>query len=266
VWLVAITLAIVASLETLLSLEAIEQLDPQKRCTPPNRELKAQGIGNLIAGMLGGLPITSVIVRSSANLHAGARSRISAIFHGVLLLACMFFLADLLNLIPLACLAAILLYTGFKLAKPSMFVATAKQGMHYFIPFAATIAGVIAIDLLMGILIGFGTSVVLTVMANLRNTFTFAHYENHYLLVFRKDVSFLGKVSLKRHLMSITANSTLLIDANHVDHIDPDVMDLINTFIRDAKNKNVTISWSNLRTDTSSSLIPFMSTTIENPA
>jgi len=264
VWVVAITLALVASLESLLSLEAMEQMDPYKRSASPNRELTAQGIGNLLAGAFGGLPITSVIVRSSANMHAGARSKVSAIFHGMLLLLCMFFLADTLNLIPLACLAAILLYTGFKLAKPSMFIATAKQGAYYFIPFAATILGVIGIDLLMGILIGFGTCVVLTIVANLRNTFSFAHYENHYLLVFRKDVSFLGKVSLKRHLLSIVADSSLLIDANHVDYIDPDVMDLIRDFVRDAEQKNITISWRNLRSGSLSSADPLISAALGN--
>ncbi|CAH2788055.1 MAG: Na(+)-dependent bicarbonate transporter BicA [uncultured Paraburkholderia sp.] len=134
VWRVAITLAIVASLETLLSLEAVEQIDPERRPAPPDRELKAQGVGNLIAGAIGGLPITVVIVRSSANVHASAQSRLSAIIHGVLLLVSVFALTSIINLIPLACLAAILIFTGLKLAKPSLFVAVTRQGFAPFAP------------------------------------------------------------------------------------------------------------------------------------
>ncbi|WP_081768756.1 SulP family inorganic anion transporter [Herbaspirillum sp. RV1423] len=251
VWTVALTLAIVASLETLLSLEAVEQLDRSKRRADPNRELAAQGVGNLVSGALGGLPITSVIVRGSANVHAGARSKLSAIFHGALLLICMFALDELLNLIPLACLAAILLHTGFKLAKPSIFLATAKQGFYYFAAFSATIIGVIAFDLLMGILIGLGTCIALTLTVNLRNTFTFAQYDNHYLLVFRKDVSFLGKVMLRRHLLSIAPDSALIIDANHVDYIDPDIIEFIHTFTEEGRNRNIKVNWHNLHVDTS---------------
>lgn len=251
VWTIALTLAVVASLETLLSLEAVEQLDPRKRRADPNRELAAQGLGNLFSGAIGGLPITSVVVRGSANVHAGANTRLSAIVHGGLLLVSMFALDALLNLIPLACLAAVLLHTGFKLAKPSVFVDTARQGFYYFASFAATIIGVVAIDLLTGILIGLATCIALTLIVNLRNTFTFAQYDNHYLLVFRKDVSFLGKVMLRRHLMSIAADSALIIDANHVDYIDPDIVTFIHAFTEEARTRNIQVDWHNLHVDTS---------------
>lgn len=250
VWTVALTLAVVASLETLLSLEAVEQLDTRKRRADPNRELAAQGVGNLCSGAIGGLPITSVIVRGSANVHAGANSKTSAICHGLLLLISMFALDTLLNLTPLACLAAILLHTGFKLAKPSVFIDTARQGFYYFASFSATIVGVVAIDLLMGILIGLATCIALTLIVNLRNTFTLAQYDNHYLLVFRKDVSFLGKVMLRRHLSSIAPDSTLIIDANHVDYIDPDIIEFIHTFTEEARGKNIQVDWHNLHVDT----------------
>jgi len=245
VWGVAVTLAIVASLETLLSLEAIEQLDPQKRRASPNRELKAQGIGNLIAGILGGLPITSVIVRSSANVNAGGRSRVSSVVHGILLLVSVFVLTSIINLIPLACLAAILLHTGYKLAKPALFIALARQGLNRFLPFMATVIGVVAIDLLMGIAVGFAACISLAVLANLRRTFTFAQYDDHFLLVFRKDVSFLGKVQLKHYLHSIPEDATLTIDANHADFIDPDVYEIIDAFIREAKDKRITVDCRN---------------------
>lgn len=245
VWGVAVTLAIVASLETLLSLEAIEQLDPQKRRASPNRELKAQGIGNLVAGTLGGLPITSVIVRSSANVNAGGRSRVSSVVHGILLLVSVFVLTNIINLIPLACLAAILLHIGYKLAKPALFIALARQGLNRFLPFMATVIGVVAIDLLMGIAVGFAACISLAILANLRRTFTFVQYDDHFLLVFRKDVSFLGKVQLKHYLYSIPENATLIIDATHADFIDPDVYEIIDAFIREAKDKCITVDCRN---------------------
>ncbi|KIG10885.1 SulP family inorganic anion transporter [Caballeronia concitans] len=234
VWRLALTLAIVASLETLLCLEAVEQIDPRKRAAQPDRELKAQGIGNMMAGAMGALPITSVIVRSSANVHAGAQSRWSSFIHGVLLLASVFALTSIINLIPLACLAAILIFTGLKLAKPSLFAAVAKQGIGRFAPFMVTIAGVLLTDLLMGILLGIACSLALAVHANLRRPITVAQHDDHYLLSFRKDVSFLGKVSLRHHLRAIPDGATVILDASRADYIDPDVRELIDDFVADA--------------------------------
>jgi len=241
VWRVAITLAIVASLETLLSLEAVEQIDPERRAAPPDRELKAQGVGNLIAGAIGGLPITSVIVRSSANVHAGAQSRLSAIIHGVLLLVSVFALTSVINLIPLACLAAILIFTGLKLAKPSLFVAVAKQGFAPFAPFIVTLVGVLATDLLIGIVLGTLCSVLLALYANLRSPIVLAQHGDHYLLSFRKDVSFLGKVPLKHYLQQIPDGATLIVDATRADFVDHDVRDLLDTFVADAPGRGIAV-------------------------
>ncbi|MBP0595663.1 SulP family inorganic anion transporter [Paraburkholderia sp. LEh10] len=239
VWRLAITLAIVASLETLLSLEAVEQIDPKKRATQPDRELKAQGIGNMLAGAIGALPITSVIVRSSANVDAGAHSRWSAFVHGVLLLVSVFALTAVINLIPLACLAAILIFTGLKLAKPSMFADTAKQGFARFAPFIVTIAGVLLTDLLMGILMGIACSIALAIYAHVQRPITMAQHDNHFLLSFRKDVSFLAKVSLKEHLKSIPDRATVILDGSRADCIDPDVRDLIDQFVAAAPARGI---------------------------
>ncbi|WP_341312758.1 SulP family inorganic anion transporter [Paraburkholderia sp. IMGN_8] len=241
VWRVAITLAIVASLETLLSLEAVEQIDPQRRAAPPDRELKAQGIGNLIAGAIGGLPITSVIVRSSANVHAGAQSRLSAIIHGVLLLVSVFALTSVINLIPLACLAAILIFTGFKLAKPSLFVAVARQGFAPFAPFIVTLVGVLATDLLIGIVLGVLCSVLIALYANLRSPIVLAQHGDHYLLSFRKDVSFLGKVPLKHYLQQIPDGATLIVDATRADFVDHDVRELLDAFVAEAPRREIAV-------------------------
>ncbi|HZZ02575.1 SulP family inorganic anion transporter [Paraburkholderia sp.] len=241
VWRVAITLAIVASLETLLSLEAVEQIDPARRAAPPDRELKAQGVGNLIAGAIGGLPITSVIVRSSANVHAGAQSRLSAVIHGVLLLVSVFALTSVINLIPLACLAAILIVTGVKLAKPSLFVAVAKQGFAPFAPFIVTLVGVLATDLLIGIVLGILCSVLLALYANLRSPIVLAQHGDHYLLSFRKDVSFLGKVALKHYLQQIPDGATLIVDATRADFVDHDVRDLLDAFVADAPRREIAV-------------------------
>ncbi len=241
VWRVAITLAIVASLETLLSLEAVEQIDPKRRAAPPDRELKAQGIGNLVAGVIGGLPITSVIVRSSANVHAGAQSRLSAIVHGALLLVSVFALTSVINLIPLACLAAILIFTGIKLAKPALFIAVAKQGFAQFAPFIVTLIGVIATDLLMGIVLGLLCSVLVTLYANLQSPIALAQHDDHYLLSFRKDVSFLGKVPLKHYLRQIPDGATVIVDATRADFVDHDVRELIDAFVADAPRRAISV-------------------------
>ena len=243
VWRLAATIAIVASLETLLCLEAIEQMDPQKRPASPDRELKAQGVGNMLAGLLGGLPITSVIVRSSANLHAGARSRISAFVHGLLLLASVFVLSGILNKIPLACLAAILIATGYKLAKPALFVDVAKRGVNSLVPFLATIGGVLATDLLIGIALGIACSIVLALHPNLRNPFSIARHGNEFLLLFRKDVSCFIRVKLKQHLAQIPDRATLIVDTSRADFVDPDVRHMIAEFAAQSAHRGISVSW-----------------------
>lgn len=243
VWRLAATIAIVASLETLLCLEAIEQMDPQKCTASPDRELKAQGVGNMLAGLLGGLPITSVIVRSSANLHAGARSRMSAFVHGLLLLASVFVLSGVLNKIPLACLAAILIATGYKLAKPALFVDIAKRGVNALGPFLATVGGVLATDLLIGIGLGIACSVVLALHPNLRNPFSIARHDDEFLLLFRKDVSCFIRVRLKQHLAQIPDRATLIVDASRADFVDPDVRLLISEFAAQSAHRGISVSW-----------------------
>jgi MFS superfamily sulfate permease-like transporter len=241
VWRVGLTLAVVASLETLLSLEAVEQIDPKRRRASPDRELKAQGVGNMVAAVLGGLPLTAVIVRSSANVNAGAQTRMSAVIHGVLLLASVFALTAVLNLIPLACLAAILIHTGYKLAKPALFAAMAREGVDRFVPFAATIAGVLATDLLIGIGIGIATSAVLALRANLSRTFTLTCHDDHYLLVLRKDATFLSKPMLTRCLAQIPDRATVLIDAERADFIDRDIRDTLDAFVEEAARRLITV-------------------------
>jgi MFS superfamily sulfate permease-like transporter len=241
VWRVGLMLAVVASLETLLNLEAVEQIDPQRRRVSPDRELKAQGVGNMVAAMLGGLPITSVIVRSSANVNAGARTRMSAVIHGVLLVASVLALTALLNLIPLACLAAILIHTGYKLAKPQLFTAMAREGIERFVPFAATIVGVLATDLLVGIGIGIATSVLVALRANLARTFTLTRHDDHFLLCLRKDATFLSKPMLMHCLAQIPDHATVLIDAERADVIDRDILDTLDAFVRDAGGRQITI-------------------------
>jgi MFS superfamily sulfate permease-like transporter len=241
VWRVAMTLAVVASLETLLSLEALERIDPKRRRVSPDRELKAQGAGNVVAALLGGLPLTAVIVRSSANVHAGAQTRMSAVIHGLLLLASVFVLTAVLNLIPLASLAAILIQTGYKLAKPRLFIDMAREGVGRWAPFAATIAGVLATDLLIGIAIGIATSALCAMRASFARTFVLTRHDDYFLLSVRKDATFFAKPMLARCLAQIPERSTVLIDAERADFIDADIRETIDAFMRDAPHRQMTV-------------------------
>lgn len=231
VWLAAITIAIVASLETLLGIEALDKIDPQKRFTPPNRELKAQGIGNMVSGFFGGLPITSVVVRSSANVSAGALTKLSTVLHGLLLLLCVAFIPPVLNKIPLAALAAVLIFTGYKLAKISLFKTFYKKGREQFIPFIITIVSILLSDLLIGIMIGLLVGLYFVIKSNFHSSVVFVADDNNFLLRLRKDVSYLNKPIIKLKLETIPAGSYTLIDATRADYIDKDVIDEINQFI-----------------------------------
>jgi MFS superfamily sulfate permease-like transporter len=241
VWITGLTLALVASLETLLSIEAVDDLDPYKRVTPTDRELKAQGIGNMISGFLGGLPITSVIVRSSANVNAGAKTRMSAIYHGVLLLASVAFFPQILNLIPKSALAAILIYTGFKLAKPALFKLYFKKGWDQFMPFLITILAILFTDLLIGVMIGIGTGLFFVVRSNFRSAVIVVNDQNNYLFRLRKDVSFLNKPIIKYKLEAVPDNSKVLIDATRADFIDKDVIEVIEDFMKHAPLKDIKV-------------------------
>jgi MFS superfamily sulfate permease-like transporter len=220
VWITAVTLALVASLETLLSIEAVDKLDPYNRNTPTNRELKAQGVGNVVSGLIGGLPVTSVIVRSSANVDAGAKSKLSTIVHGLLILLTVFFIPGLLNKIPLSALAAVLVVTGYKLMKPSVFREFYRKGTDQIIPFVVTIAAILLTDLLIGILIGIGVTLFFLLQSNFRSTVMMVHDDNKWLLRFRKDVSFLNKPFVKVGLESVPEGSFVLIDLTRADFID----------------------------------------------
>lgn len=230
VWTIAGTIALVASLETLLSLEAVDKLDPLKRVSPPNNELKAQGIGNIVSGMLGGIPITSVIVRSSANVNAGGKTKISAVLHGFYLLLSVVLLARYLNHIPMASLAAILVYTGYKLAKPSLFKEMYAKGLQQFIPFLVTIIAILVTDLLVGVLIGICIGLYYILRSNFRSAVRITRDGNHVLVKLRDQVSFLNKASLKKSLEDITDDSFVIIDASTVKWMDPDVKEVIADF------------------------------------
>ncbi len=243
-------IAIIASLETLLSIEAIDNLDPQRRVTNTNRELFAQGIGNSVAGLIGGLPITSVIVRSSANVNSGAKSKFSAVIHGILLLVCVILIPFLLNKIPLSALAAILLLTGYKLAKPAFFKLMFKNGKYQFIPFAVTVIVILAIDLfgvypplggkglVIGVLAGIVAAAGAILHGNLKNSYYF-HEEKHregqtIKIDLSEEVSFLNKAAIRETLDHMPSNSSVVIDASNTRYIDFDVLELIKEF-RDIK-------------------------------
>lgn len=241
VWITAGTLALVASLETLLSIEAIDDLDPYQRVTPTNRELKAQGIGNMLSGLIGGLPITSVIVRSSANVNAGAKTKMSAVYHGVLLLACVALIPGILNLIPTAALAAILILTGYKLAKPSLFKAFYMKGMDQFLPFVITIVAILLTDLLTGVLIGIAVGLFFVFRSNFKSSLLVVNDDSKYLFRLRKDVSFLNKPIIKHKLEAVPANASVVIDTSRADFIDKDIIEVIEDFMKHAPLKNISV-------------------------
>jgi len=234
VWLVAITLAAIASLETLLNLEAVENIDPKKRIASPNRELVAQGIGNVVSGLLGGIPVTSVIVRGSVNIHAGAETKMSTILHGVFLLVSILLLSPFLNQIPLASLAAILILTGYKLAKISIFIEKFKKGMKHFIPFIATIIAILFTDLLIGVIIGLIISIGFLLVSNYRNPFKIkkerVSVKETIKIELPNQVSFLNKASIKKALWKLPNDSNVILDARYSDYIDDDIIELIKTF------------------------------------
>jgi MFS superfamily sulfate permease-like transporter len=241
VWITGLTLAMVASLETLLSIEAVDDLDPYQRVTDKERELKAQGIGNMISGLLGGLPITSVIVRSSANVNAGAKSKMSTVYHGILLLVCVAFIPSVLNLIPKSALAAILIYTGYKLAKPSLFRSFYQKGWQQFIPFAVTVAAILVTDLLIGVIIGIVTGLFFVIRSNFRTAVFVVHDDKKFLFRLQKDVSFLNKPIIKNKLEQVPTDSYVLVDTSRADFIDKDVVEVIEDFMKHASLKNIRV-------------------------
>jgi MFS superfamily sulfate permease-like transporter len=241
IWSVAITLAIVASLESLLSLEAVDKLDSEKRISPPNRELIAQGVGNTVSGFLGGLPVTSVIVRSSANVNAGAKSRWSAIFHGVLLFASFAFFPTVINQIPKAALAAILILTGYKLANLQLFKEYYAKGKMQMIPFIVTILAIVFTDMLIGIIIGILVGLYWVVRSNFRSAVSMYKDQNQFLIRFGRQVSFLNKPELVACLERIPKGASVLLDPLRNEFMDQDIIDAVNDFIQSSQQRGILV-------------------------
>ena len=242
VYVVAVTIAIIASLETLLSLEAVDKLDPLKRNSPTNKELKAQGIGNILSGMIGGIPMTAVIVRSSASINAGGRTKAVSFLHAIWIVISVVFFASIINQVPLASLAAILLYIGYKLANPKLFIEMYKQGMSQFLPFAITVGAILVTDLLQGIGIGIIVGLFFVMRANYHASITLEEVsDNNYILSLNKDVSFLNKSLLRHLLFQIKENSHVCIDGSRAQFIDHDIMETIEDFIKAGVDDNITV-------------------------
>lgn len=250
VYLTAVVLALIASLETLLCVEATDKLDPFKRTTPTNRELKAQGLGNIISGCIGGLPITQVIVRSSTNITFGGRTKISTILHGTFLLSSALAIPHVINMIPLASLACILFVVGYKLAKPALFKAMYQLGWYQFIPFMATVIGIVFTDLLKGIAIGMAVSIFYILRNNFKNA-----YELHkaklngreiYKITLPEEVSFLNKGSILQAINQVPTGSQVVIDASRSKVIDHDVIDVLKDFRINAESRNVGVQILNI--------------------
>lgn len=253
VWIAGATIAIVASIETLLCIEAADRLDVKRRITDTNLELRAQGIGNLLSSIIGGLPMTSVVVRSSANANSGATSKASTMIHGVLLLLCVLSIPLVLNMIPLATLAAVLILVGYKLAKPATIMHFWHKGKHQFIPFAATIIAVVATDLLKGVGIGLFISVIYILQGNMKRAYYFSREElkdaEKISIRLAEEVSFLNKAAIKKTLKNIKANAHVTIDGTNTSYIATDVLELIQDFanIR-AKEENIKVELLGFKT------------------
>lgn len=251
VWTVAITIAIVASLETLLSIEAVDKIDPWKRVSPTNKELVAQGIGNMTSGLLGGLPMTAVIVRSSANVNSGAKTRLSAMFHGAWLLLSLLLIPGLINSIPLSCLAAILLITGYKLAKVGLFVKLWKEGKDQFIPFVVTVLAVVFTDLLKGVGIGMMVGIFYILRNNLRNPYFYTIGRNGdkkvITIKLAEEVSFLNKAAIQYTLNHLPSESDVIIDGSNSRYIDSDVLEIIHNFKHNAYSRGIIVQLLNVK-------------------
>lgn len=234
VWIVGATIAIVASIETLLCIEASDRLDSKRRITDTNLELRAQGIGNLISSAIGGLPMTSVVVRSSANASAGATSKLSTVIHGALLLICVLTIPFILNLIPLATLAAVLILVGYKLAKPATIMHFWHKGKYQFIPFIATVIAVVFLDLLKGVGIGLLISVLYILQGNMKRAYYLSREElddaDEINIKLAEEVSFLNKAAIKKTLKNIKPNSQVCIDARSTSYIATDILEMIQEF------------------------------------
>ncbi|WP_339888967.1 SulP family inorganic anion transporter [uncultured Flavobacterium sp.] len=246
VWVVAFTIALVASLETLLCVEATDKLDPDKNITPTNKELFAQGTGNILSGLIGGLPITQVIVRSSANIQSGGKSKLSAIIHGLLLLISVIIIPKLLNMIPLSVLAAILLIVGYKLAKPALFRTMYKLGWKQFLPFIVTVGGIVFTDLLKGIALGLAVGIIVILIKSYQNSH-FLHKEdvsngvNKMRMTLAEEVTFFNKGAILKELERLPKDSFLELDVRKTRYLDNDIIEILDDFAIKAKARNINI-------------------------
>ena len=241
VYKIAIMIAVIASIESLLSIEASDKIDSDNQTTPPNRELIAQGTGNILSGLLGGIPVTAVIVRSSANLMAGAKSRYSAVLHGILLIVSVVFIPRLLNLIPLAALAAVLLSVGYKLTKPSVFKEVILKGPNQYIPFAVTVVAILFSDLLVGISIGFATGLLFILKSNLKKAVVMVNDGSNFLIQLKHNVSFINKSVLRENFAKIPDGSYLIIDGTSAIFIDTDIIETIENFCKSAPSRYIEV-------------------------
>lgn len=246
IWVTAFTIALVASLETLLCVEATDKLDPQKRVTPTNRELLAQGCGNILSGLIGGLPITQVIVRSSANIQSGGKTKMSAIIHGFLLLISVILIPKLLNMIPLSVLAAVLFIVGYKLAKPGLFKTMYQLGWKQFVPFMVTVFGIIFTDLLIGLGLGLGVGIVVILIKSFQNSH-FMHIEDksndkHKIkMTFAEEVTFFNKGAILKELDSLPRDTYLELDVRKTRYLDNDIIEILEDFTDKAVNRNIDV-------------------------
>ncbi|WP_405412020.1 SulP family inorganic anion transporter [Maribacter sp. Asnod1-A12] len=246
VWITAFTIALVASLETLLCVEATDKLDPHKNVTPTNRELLAQGAGNIVSGMIGGLPITQVIVRSSANIQSNGRTKLSAIIHGFLLLISVILIPTLLNMIPLSVLAAILFIVGFKLAKPALFIKMYKLGWKQSIPFFVTVIGIVFGDLLIGITLGLVVGIIVILLKSYQNSH-FLHIEDNsdgkhkIKMTLAEEVTFFNKGAILKELDNLPHNTYLEIDILNTRYLDYDIVEILEDFSIKARERNIDI-------------------------
>ncbi len=242
-WIAAATIAIVASIETLLSLQAVDRLDPLKRHSPPDRELLAQGAANAVSGFLGGLPVTAVIVRSGANVSAGGRERLSALVHGLLLLVAVMFAGPVLNMIPLACLAAVLIQVGLNLCKPALFATQVRLGITQLLPFGITIAAVLALDLLKGVIVGIVAGIIFVLMENARRAVVAERdAQGVWRMRFRRDGTFVSKPGIISTLDEVDDGEEVVIDGTG-EYIDHDVKEVLATFAADASHRQIKVTF-----------------------
>ena len=246
IWITAFTIALVASLETLLCVEATDKIDPHKNVTPTNRELLAQGTGNIISGLIGGLPITQVIVRSSANIQSGGVTKMATILHGLLLLISVILIPTLLNMIPLSVLAAILIVVGYKLAKPTLFKQIYSLGWKQFVPFIVTVVGIVFTDLLIGIGLGLAVGIVVILLKSYQNSH-FLHIKEksdgmHRLyMTFAEEVTFFNKGAILKELDSVARDTHLELDVTKTKYLDYDIIEILEDFAVKAKERNIYI-------------------------